>query len=113
MPANRVFLGYRIITHKVITMKTNLKAVRKAAGLTQEKASELSGVPLGTLRRWEQGVNEPDMESIIQLASLYGVTTDTLLGSKCEKLYLKMSIRVDAERSKCLSVKLFTEKEGN
>lgn len=82
MPANRVFLRYRIITHKVITMKTNLKAVRKAAGLTQEKASELSGVPLGTLRRWEQGVNEPDVESIIQLASLYGVTTDTLLGSK-------------------------------
>lgn len=30
-----------------------------------------------------------------------------------EKLYPKMSIRVDAERSKCLSVKLFTEKEGN
>lgn len=25
----------------------------------------------------------------------------------------QMSIRVDAERSKCLSVKLFTEKEGN
>lgn len=30
-----------------------------------------------------------------------------------EKLYLKMSVRIDLERSKCLSVKLFTEKEGN
>lgn len=63
-------------------MKTNLKAVRKAAGYTQEKASKLSSIPLGTLRRWEQGVNEPDMESIINLAELYGVTTDTILGTK-------------------------------
>lgn len=63
-------------------MKTNLKAVRKAVGLTQDRASELSGIPLGTLRRWEQGVNEPDMESIILLADLYGVSTDTILGSR-------------------------------
>lgn len=63
-------------------MKTNLKIVRKKIGLTQEKAAELSGYPLGTLRRWEQGVNEPDMEAVIKLASLYGVSTDTILGSK-------------------------------
>lgn len=60
---------------------SNLKAVRKAAGLTQEAASKKSGIPLGTLRRWEQGVNEPDMQSVINLAKLYGVSTDTLLGS--------------------------------
>lgn len=63
-------------------MKTNLKVVRKAAGYTQEEASKLSSIPLGTLRRWEQGVNEPDMESIIKLAELYGSTTDTILGTK-------------------------------
>lgn len=63
-------------------MKTNLKAVRKAAGFTQEQASKLSGIALGTLRRWEQGVNEPDMESVIRLASLYKTTTDTILGSE-------------------------------
>lgn len=63
-------------------MKTNLKETRKATGLTQERASMLSGIPLGTLRRWEQGVNEPDMESIIKLADLYGVSTDTILGSR-------------------------------
>lgn len=63
-------------------MRTNLKEVRKAAGLTQERAAKLSAIPLGTLRRWEQGVNEPDMESIIRLASLYDVSTDTILGSQ-------------------------------
>lgn len=63
-------------------MKGNLKAARKAAKLTQKQAAERSGIALGTLRRWEQGKNEPDMASIILLANLYGVTTDTLLGSE-------------------------------
>lgn len=66
-------------------MKTNLSAVRKAAGYTQKEASALSGIPLGTLRRWEQGANEPDMQSIIQLATLYKCSTDEILGSKFGK----------------------------
>lgn len=62
-------------------MKTNLKHIRKTKGLTQEQVSQITNIPLGTLRRWEQGVNEPDMESIIKLAHLYAVSTDTILGS--------------------------------
>ena len=60
----------------------NLGAARKQAGLTQAEASRKSGIPLGTLRRWEQGVNEPDIKSLAQLASLYSVTTDTLIGTE-------------------------------
>lgn len=60
----------------------NLGAARKHAGLTQAEASAKSGIALGTLRRWEQGVNEPDMKSLALLASLYGVTTDTLIGTE-------------------------------
>lgn len=63
-------------------MKTNLKAERKKAGYTQENVSQLTGIALGTLRRWEQGVNEPDMGSIIQLAKLYKTTTDNILGTE-------------------------------
>lgn len=60
---------------------TALKDARKKAGLTQAQASKMSGIPLGTLRRWEQGVNEPGIEAIIQLADIYQVSTDELLGS--------------------------------
>ncbi len=60
----------------------NLGAARKHAGMTQTEASQKSGIPLGTLRRWEQGVNEPDIKSLAQLASLYSVTTDTLIGTE-------------------------------
>lgn len=64
-------------------MKTNLKAVRKKmTSYTQEEVANLTGIRLGTLRRWEQGVNEPDMGSVITLANLYGVSTDTILGTE-------------------------------
>ena len=60
----------------------NLKRARNRAGMTQAEASEASGIPIGTLRRWEQGVNEPDIASIILLADTYKTTTDELLGSR-------------------------------
>lgn len=53
--------------------------MRKAAGYTQRDVTKMSGIALSTLRRWEQGVNEPDVKSIVQLADLYGCTTDDLL----------------------------------
>lgn len=59
-----------------------IKAAREKTGMTQAQASEASGIPIGTLRRWEQGVNEPDIASIILLADIYKTSTDELLGSK-------------------------------
>ena len=62
-------------------MKTNLGSVRKASGMTQAQAAKAANVSLSTLRKWEQGVNEPDVSVIMKFADLYGVTTDTILGS--------------------------------
>ncbi len=36
------------------------KIIRRALGLTQEEFASRFGIPLGTLRDWEQGVAEPD-----------------------------------------------------
>ena len=60
---------------------TAIKDARNRAGYKQKQVSDLTGIPLGTLRRWEQGVNEPDIDSIIMLADFYGVSVDELLGS--------------------------------
>lgn len=59
-----------------------LKQARNAAGMTQREAADASGIPLGTLRRWEQGVNDPDTDALIALADLYGCSTDDILGSR-------------------------------
>lgn len=58
-----------------------LKEARMATGMTQRDVAKKTSIPLGTLRRWEQGVNDPDTETIIMLADLYGVSTDQILGS--------------------------------
>ena len=36
------------------------KIIRRAFGLTQEQFATRFGIPLGTLRDWEQGAAEPD-----------------------------------------------------
>ena len=60
-------------------MFLQLGKARREAGLTQAAVSEKTGIPLGTLRRWEQGQNEPDMGSLVQLADLYGASLDAML----------------------------------
>ncbi len=37
-----------------------VKTLRRVLRLTQEQFSERYGIPLGTLRDWEQGAKEPD-----------------------------------------------------
>ena len=38
----------------------NPKHIRRRLGMTQEQFSARFGVPIGTLRDWEQGVRQPD-----------------------------------------------------
>ena len=58
------------------------KDARKRSGMTQREAADASSIALGTLRRWEQGVNEPDVDSLVVLADLYGVTVGELVGAR-------------------------------
>lgn len=60
--------------------KKAFKEARQRRGITQREAADAANIALGTLRRWEQGVNEPDVESLVTLADLYGVSVDELLG---------------------------------
>lgn len=60
--------------------KKAFKEARQRRGITQREAADAASIALGTLRRWEQGVNEPDVESLVTLADLYGVSVDELLG---------------------------------
>lgn len=61
------------------TPQNNMGEIRRRAGFTQKEAAEATEIPLGTLRRWEQGQNDPDMGSLIKLAELYHTTLDSLL----------------------------------
>lgn len=64
-----------------MSFRRELKEARKRSGLTQQQVSEVTHIALGTLRRWEQGVNEPDTDSLLLLLDLYGASADEVLGS--------------------------------
>jgi len=49
-----------------------VKSMRRALGLTQEQFSARYGIPLGTLRDWEQGVKEPDTAAKSYLRCIMG-----------------------------------------
>lgn len=40
-------------------MYQNIKEIREATGMSQKAFSELYGIPISTLRNWEQGMNSP------------------------------------------------------
>ena len=56
-----------------------LKELRKEKGLTQEQFSEILGVSNRSISRWENGVNMPDFDLVIEIANYYQVTIDELL----------------------------------
>lgn len=78
--------------------------MRKKAGLTQKDASEKSGIALSTLRRWEQGVNEPDVKSIVMLANLYGCTTDDLLETNFSRASVKALDSMDPRLTEIVEI---------
>lgn len=59
---------------------TRLKMFRNAQKLTQKEISEAIGVSLRGYQWYEQGKFEPDIEKLIKLADIFGVSVDTLIG---------------------------------
>lgn len=58
----------------------NLTHYRKAAGLTQAELAEIINYSDKSVSKWESGNGVPDIYTLIQLAKLYGVTVDVLIG---------------------------------
>ena len=58
----------------------NLKAARKSTGLTQAQVAEKFGVSIRTVSSWETDEKQPRTNRLNELAALYGVTVDYLLG---------------------------------
>lgn len=57
----------------------NLKYFRKKNGFTQEQVAEKIGVSRQAVAKWERGEALPDIENVVALADIYGVTVDSLV----------------------------------
>ncbi|MBN6206224.1 helix-turn-helix transcriptional regulator [Ralstonia pickettii] len=57
-----------------------LKNLREQHGYLQKYVADKLGVRSNTLSGYENGTRSPDPDMLVQLANLYNVTTDYLLG---------------------------------
>jgi transcriptional regulator with XRE-family HTH domain len=59
--------------------------LRKKSGWSQEELAEKMGVSRQAVSKWESAQTIPDLEKILQLARLFGVSTDYLLKDEIEQ----------------------------
>ena len=59
--------------------------LRKKAGWSQEELAEQMNVSRQSVSKWEGAQSVPDLEKMIRLSRLFGVTTDYLLKDEIEE----------------------------
>lgn len=57
-----------------------LKQLREQNRMTQAELAKKLGITRSSVNAWEMGISIPSTQYIVELALLYGVSTDYLLG---------------------------------
>lgn len=60
----------------------NIKDIRIRKGLTQSEVASALGVSSVVYSRYETGSRQPSIDVLVQMANIFGVTVDYLLGRK-------------------------------
>lgn len=77
-----------------------LKELRREKQLTQEQLAEILGVTNRSVSRWENGVNMPDFDLVIEIANYYDISIEEILDGerknemidkKTEQMLLKVA----------------------
>ena len=66
-----------------MSLGCKITELRRQKGWSQENLAEKLGVTRQSVSKWESGASVPDLDKIIGLSELFGVTTDYLI--KCER----------------------------
>lgn len=92
-----------------------LKQARTKAKVTQIELQRLTGINNKTLSGYENGISEPDYETLKQLCDFYGVTTDWVLGhtnnphSKLEPAERELVQNIDFADDTLIDVPMFLD----
>ena len=84
---------------------------RKKNGWSQEELAERLGVSRQAVSKWESAGSVPDLQKVIQLANLFGVSTDYLLKDEMEPE--NRETRYDSQNELEESLHLVTMEEAN
>lgn len=58
----------------------NLKMLRLRSAFMQKEIASMLNVSVRTFQGWETGRTEPNIEKLIEIADIFGVTIDYLVG---------------------------------
>ena len=59
-----------------VDLKDKLQLLRKQNGYSQEQLADKIGIARQTISKWENGQAVPELNGLILLSDLYGVTID-------------------------------------
>ena len=96
----------------MVSLSERLKVLRKTKDMTQEQLAEYMGVSPQAVSRWETGATSPDISALPQLADLFGISIDELLGYDETERHKEISkVIADAEQqiNKNITEKPITE----
>jgi transcriptional regulator with XRE-family HTH domain len=63
-----------------MNLAENIKSFRKSKGMTQEQLAEVLGVTVGAVHKWENRLSTPELGLITEMADLFDVSVDVLIG---------------------------------
>ena len=85
------------------TIGDRIKYHRKRLGMTQEQLAERMGVSAQAVSKWENNLSCPDISVLPELAEVFGISVDELLG-KTDSTPAKEAEVVDEDKDKGISV---------
>lgn len=78
-------------------LKENLKVLRKNKGYSQEQLAVRLNVVRQTISKWEKGLSVPDAEMLTEIAEVFSVSVNELLGNDIEQETNKDTLEVIAQ----------------
>lgn len=79
---------------------------RKKNGWSQEELANKLGVSRQAVSKWESAGTVPDLQRILQMADLFGVSTDYLLKDELEQNEVQTFVSYDSEAQEVRSVSM-------
>ena len=91
-------------------LNENIKAIRKAKGLSQEELAIKLNVVRQTISKWENGLSVPDSDMLISISEIFETPVSALLGESIIEQEAD-DVKVIAEKLEVINLQLAIRKE--
>ena len=81
-----------------------IMSLRKKCGWSQEELADQLGISRQSVSKWESGMSIPDLEKIVKMSALFGVSTDYLLKDEIEETLPSETYDTDSAEARPVSL---------